>query len=52
VSQTDLLSARQRMVSAKQAALQTEIAYISAVYNLATALGMRVEEVFELYGKK
>ncbi|MDR1786480.1 MAG: TolC family protein [Spirochaetaceae bacterium] len=51
VSQTDLLSARQRMVSARQAVLQAEIAYISAVYDLAGALGLRVEQIYDLYGE-
>jgi multidrug efflux system outer membrane protein len=50
VSQTDLLEARQRMVSARQAVLQAEIAYTGAVYNLSTALGLSAEEVYTEWG--
>jgi multidrug efflux system outer membrane protein len=52
VSQTDLLSARQRMITAKQAAVTAQIAYISAVYNLAAALGLDAEQVYNLYAKQ
>jgi outer membrane protein TolC len=49
-SQTDMLNDRQDMVSARQAVLVAEIARIEAVYALAAALGMRVEELYGLYG--
>ena len=49
VSQTDLLAARQRMVTARQAELQAQIAYTSAVYSLASALGLGADAVLDLY---
>jgi len=52
VSQTDLLSSRQRMVSARQAALQAGIGHISAVYAMASALGMSAGEIYGLYGRE
>jgi multidrug efflux system outer membrane protein len=52
VSQTDLQSANQRMVSAQQAVVTAQISYLTAVYNLASALGLDIPEVYRLYAKK
>jgi multidrug efflux system outer membrane protein len=52
VNQTDLQSANQKMVSAEQAAVTAKIAYLSAVYNLASALNMDVSGLYDLYAKK
>jgi multidrug efflux system outer membrane protein len=51
VSQTDLQSANQRRLSAEQAAVTTKIAYLSAVYNVASALNMDIAELYRLYAK-
>jgi len=51
VSQTDLDTARQRMVSARQSSLTAEVSHISAVYALAGALGVTVDELYTLYGE-
>jgi multidrug efflux system outer membrane protein len=45
VSQTDLMSARQRMVAARQAVLTAQTAYIDAVYSLASALGLSIDDM-------
>jgi multidrug efflux system outer membrane protein len=52
VNQTDLQSANQKMVSAEQAAVTAKIAYISAVYNLASALNLDITGLYEQYAKK
>jgi multidrug efflux system outer membrane protein len=51
VSQTDLQSANQRMVSAEQAAVTIKIAYLTSVYNLASALTVDISELYRLYAK-
>jgi multidrug efflux system outer membrane protein len=48
VSQTDLMSARQRMVAARQAVLTAQNTYISAVYSLASALGLGIDDMYTL----
>lgn len=52
VSQTDLENTRQQMVSAQLAAGTSQSQYLVGVKNLANALGMTVEQVYELYGVK
>jgi outer membrane protein TolC len=51
VSQTDLQSANQRTVSAEQSAVTAKIAYLTAVYNLASALSLDITELYRLYAK-
>jgi multidrug efflux system outer membrane protein len=51
VSQTDFQNAGQRTLQAEQAALQSKVNYLSAVYNLAQALSLDVADMYELYGK-
>jgi multidrug efflux system outer membrane protein len=51
VSQTDLQSANQRMVSAEQSAVTAKIGYLTAVFNLASALNLDIAELYELYAK-
>lgn len=51
ISQTDLETSRQQMVSAKQNVSKDETAYIIAVYNLATALNLTIEQIYQLYGQ-
>ncbi|GMO40978.1 MAG: hypothetical protein Pg6C_01810 [Treponemataceae bacterium] len=48
VSQTDLMSARQRMVSARQALLTAQNTYIGAAYSLASALGLSIGDLYTL----
>ena len=52
VSQTDLESNRQKMVSAQQSVLQAEAAYLTGVYTLANALNLSVDELYENFGKE
>ncbi|MDR2102166.1 MAG: TolC family protein [Treponema sp.] len=52
VSQTDLQSANQKRVGAEQAAVTAKTAYISAVYNLSSALNLDIAGLYELYAKK
>jgi multidrug efflux system outer membrane protein len=52
VSQTDLMSARQRMVAARQAVLTAQNAYIDAVYSLASALGLSIDDIYTKIGSK
>ena len=52
VSQTDLESNRQKMVSAQQSVLQAEAAYLTGVYTLANALNLSVDELYEKFGKE
>jgi multidrug efflux system outer membrane protein len=49
VSQTDLQTANQRMVSANQTVVTAKISYLTAVYNLASSLSLDVEELYRLY---
>jgi multidrug efflux system outer membrane protein len=51
VSATDLQASRQRMISAQQAVVQAEVAYLSASHELALALNMDIEGFYERYGK-
>jgi multidrug efflux system outer membrane protein len=46
VSQTDLMSARQRMVAARQSVLTARNASIGAAYNLASALGLGIDDMY------
>ncbi len=50
VSQTDLEDTRQQMVSAQLAAGTSRSQYLVGVGSLADALGLTVEQVYELYG--
>ncbi|MDR3283765.1 MAG: TolC family protein [Treponema sp.] len=52
VSQTDLQSANQRMVSAEQAVVAAKISYLTAAYNLASALRLDISELYALYAQK
>jgi multidrug efflux system outer membrane protein len=49
VSQTDLQNANKNMVNAKQTLLTTNNSYLAAVYNLAAALHLDIDEVYTLY---
>jgi outer membrane protein TolC len=49
VSQTDLQTANQRMVSANQTVVIAKISYLTAVYNLASSLSLDVQELYTLY---
>jgi multidrug efflux system outer membrane protein len=51
VSQIDLQSANERMVLAEQSAVTAKIGYLTAVYNLASALNLGIAELYELYAK-
>jgi outer membrane protein TolC len=51
VSATDLEASRQRMISARQAVLQAEVSYLSASYELASALNLDISEFYERYGQ-
>jgi multidrug efflux system outer membrane protein len=51
VSQTDLQTANQRMVSASQTVVTAKINYLTAVYNLASSLSLDVEELYSLYAQ-
>ncbi len=50
ISQTDLESSRQQMVSARQNLSQTAASYITASYDLADALNISIEELYRLFG--
>lgn len=52
VSQSDLISSRQNLMSAEQTITQTKANYIMAVYNLATSLNISVEELYEKFEDK
>ncbi|GHU84394.1 transporter [Spirochaetia bacterium] len=52
VSQTDLQSANRNMVNAKQTLLITNTSYLAAVYNLAEALRLDIDEVYALYAQE
>jgi multidrug efflux system outer membrane protein len=49
VSATDLEASRQRMIGARQAVLQAEVSYLSASYELASALNLDIAEFYERY---
>jgi multidrug efflux system outer membrane protein len=51
VSQTDLQNANRNMVNAKQTLLTTNTSYLTAVYNLAAALRLDIDEVYTLYAE-
>ena len=50
VSQTDLESTRQQMVNAQLSHLQTQIKYLSAIYDCAYALNMQIEDFYKTFG--
>jgi multidrug efflux system outer membrane protein len=50
VSQTDLQTANQRQVTAGQAVVTAKIAYLTALYNLASALTMDIVRLYESFG--
>lgn len=50
VSQTDLETSRQQMVSAQLAASSSQSQYLVGVGNLANALGLEVEQLYQLFG--
>jgi multidrug efflux system outer membrane protein len=50
VSQTDLLAANQRMVTAEQNALNAKISYLKALYDLAQALQIDISELYSISG--
>ena len=52
VSQTDLENSRQQMVSAQLAGSTSQSQYLVGVEQLAHALGLTEQEVYELYGIK
>ena len=52
VSQTDLESTRQQMVNAQLSHLQTQIKYLSAIYDCAYALNMQIEDFYKIFGGK
>jgi outer membrane protein TolC len=49
VSATDLEASRQRMISARQAVLQAAVSYLSASYEVASALNLDIDELYERY---
>ena len=49
VSQTDLETTRQQMVNAQLSHLQTQIKYLSAIYDCAYALNMQIEDFYVLW---
>jgi multidrug efflux system outer membrane protein len=51
VSATDLQASRQRMISAQQAVVQAEVSYLSASYELASALNLDINEFYERYAQ-
>ncbi|MBO5237140.1 MAG: TolC family protein [Spirochaetaceae bacterium] len=51
ISQTELETSRQQMVSAKQNVSKDETAYLIAVYDLATAINLTTEKIYQLYGQ-
>ena len=52
VSQTDLETTRQQMVNAQLSHLQTQIKYLSAIYDCAYALNMQIEDFYKTFGGK
>lgn len=50
VSQTDLETSRQQMVSAQLAASNSQSQYLVGVGNLANALGLELEQLYQLFG--
>ena len=50
VSQTDLETTRQQMVNAQLSHLQTQIKYLSAIYDCAYALNMQIEDFYKTFG--
>ena len=50
VSQTDLETSRQQMVSAQLAASTSQSQYLVGVGNLANALGLELEQLYQLFG--
>jgi outer membrane protein TolC len=51
VSQTDLLSANQKVVGAEQSTVTAKIAYLTAVSNLALALNLDIADLYALYAE-
>lgn len=52
VSQTDLETTRQQMVNAQLSHLQTQIKYLSAIYDTAYALNMSIEEFYKTFSNQ
>ena len=50
VSQTDMENSRQQMVSAQLSGSTSQSQYLVGVGNLANALGLQVQDVYELFG--
>lgn len=50
VSQTDLETTRQQMVNAQLSHLQTQIKYLSSIYDCAYALNMQIENFYKTFG--
>lgn len=50
ISQTDLESSRQQSISAQQSYLQTQIQYLSAVYNAAQSLNLSISDFYANFG--
>lgn len=50
ISQTDLESSRQQMLSAQQSYLQTQIQYLSAIYNAAQSLNLSISDFYSTFG--
>lgn len=50
VSQTDMENSRQQMVSAQLSGSTSQSQYLAGVEQLAIALGLQVQEVYELFG--
>ena len=50
VSQTDLETTRQQMVNAQLSHLQTQIKYLSAIYDASFALNMQIEDFYKTFG--
>ena len=50
VSQTDMENSRQQMVSAQLAGSTSQSQYLAGVEQLAIALGLQVQAVYELFG--
>lgn len=50
VSQTDLETSRQQMVSAQLAASDSQSQYLVGAGNLANALGLELEQLYQLFG--
>lgn len=49
VSQTDLETTRQQMVNAQLSHLQTQIKYLSAIYDASFALNMQIEDFYKTF---